>query len=105
MMPDLTCLSRSLSFHLNHDIFHFRHIFRIEVKWLELAPFFSLKIFSCWTQFRALVVYGVGNIGKFSFYEIKKNYWRQLDWKMRGVAATNHQMCNTFEGLRKKCLF
>ena len=51
------------------------------------------------------MVYGVGNIGKFSFYEIKKNYWRQLDWKMRGVAATNHQMCNTFEGLRKKCLF
>jgi len=42
----------------------------------------------------------------FPFMKSKeKNYWRQLDWKMRGVAATNHQMCNTFEGLRKKCLF
>jgi hypothetical protein len=40
--------------------------FRIEVKWLKLASFYSLKILSCWTQLRTLVCDQIlGNIAEF----------------------------------------
>jgi hypothetical protein len=114
MMPDLTCLSRWLSFSPKPWYLPVSsHFFELRLKWLKLASFYSLKILWCWTPLRALVCDQIlGNIAEFSFYEIQ-NLLETVglaNERYLGAGSANSQMCNTFEGLRglrfcNKCLF